>query len=157
MIISINLTYFDWDSSTMVGTFSLLGSSWAAILAKLETTWDKLLSISPWDRTHKPWLSAAKTPRTSLLSSSNSLSISDLKKVIGKERLGHLGDLGLSTYLYSWFCENFLRKHIGEIFQFSVRVYSESTGRKLVNHITVESTAIKIDVYAGIKYQSVTI
>ena len=132
MIKSINLTYFDWDSSTMVGTFSLLGSSWAAILAKLETTWDKFFSISPWDRTHKPWLSAAKTPRTSLLSSSNSLSISDLKKSERKKRKVrtlHLGDLGLSTYLYSWFCENFLRKHIGEIFQFSVGVYS-STGRK---------------------------
>ena len=75
------MTYFDLDSRTIVGTFSLFGSICAATFAKLDTTWAKFLSISPWAKTHKPWLSAAKTPRTSLFSSRSSLSISDLKKL----------------------------------------------------------------------------
>ena len=73
------MTYFELDSSTMVGTSSWLSCD--PILDKPEARVESLGSISPWARRQSPCLSAARTPRTSVLSSRSSLSISDLRSI----------------------------------------------------------------------------
>ena len=72
------MTYFELVSSTMVGTSSWLSCD--PIFDKPEARVENLGSISPWVRRQSPCLSAARTPRTSVLSSKSSLSISDLQE-----------------------------------------------------------------------------